>query len=268
MHAPESPLPGMDPYLEYPSLWTDVHHRIINAIAEQLQTYLVPQYIARIAPYTVLEQVTISHQRRAIVPDVGMYEPERALVQQTSIALIDAAPLIGVIPLEIPTRYASIEIRAIADDTLVTAIELLSPANKRTGTEGATAYAKKRRELFNSDVHLLEIDLLQAGTRPELAQPAPLPDAPYFVFLSRANRRPEVEIWPCALHAPLPTVPIPLHYPDPDVPLNLAAVLQHVYRNARYDVQIDYTAAPPPPDLSPSDAAWLDAHLRERGLRP
>ncbi len=270
MHAPESPFPGMDPYLEAPLLWTDVHHRIINAIADQLQTQLVPQYIARITPYIALEQVVISHQRRAIVPDVGVYERGHGTPLPTSTAsttVIDTAPLTGVMPLEIPTRYASVEIRAIADDTLVTAIELLAPANKRAGAEGAAAYAKKRRELFNSDAHLLEIDLLRAGTRPQIAEPSPLPDVPYFVFLSRATRRPEVEIWPCALHTPLPTVPVPLHYPDPDVPLNLTAVVQQIYRNARYDVQVDYTAAPPPPDLPPSDAAWLDAHLRECGVR-
>jgi hypothetical protein len=29
-----SPFPGMDPYLEHPSLWPDVHNRLIVAIAE------------------------------------------------------------------------------------------------------------------------------------------------------------------------------------------------------------------------------------------
>jgi hypothetical protein len=66
----------------------------------------------------------------------------------------------------------------------------------------------------------------------------------------------------------LPRVAVPLRRPDPDVVLNLTAVLQQVYRNARYDLQVDYRDPPPPPDLAPDDAAWLDAHLRERGLRP
>jgi hypothetical protein len=87
------------------------------------------------------------------------------------------------------------------------------------------------------------------------------------VFLSRADRWPEIAIWPCDLRKPLPTVPVPLRHPDPDVALNLTAIVQQVYRNARYDLQVDYRAAPPPPDLSPEDAAWVDDHLRERDLR-
>jgi len=31
-----SPFPGMDPYLEAPDLWPDVHARLIAQIAEQL----------------------------------------------------------------------------------------------------------------------------------------------------------------------------------------------------------------------------------------
>ncbi|HRW04572.1 MAG TPA: DUF4058 family protein [Caldilineaceae bacterium] len=31
-----SPFPGMNPYLEAPDIWADVHSRLINVIAEQL----------------------------------------------------------------------------------------------------------------------------------------------------------------------------------------------------------------------------------------
>jgi hypothetical protein len=226
----------MDPYLERPSLWPDVHHRIITAICDQIQMQIVPRYIAQITPYIALEQIEIAPSRRAIV-------------------------------LEAPTRYARIEIRAVNDETLVTAIELLSPVNKRPGVDGADAYEKKRQELFQSSAHLLEIDLLRAGKRPLPARPERLPDDPYFVFLHRREDWPRVGIWPCALQKPLPTVPVPLRRPDPDVVLSLTQVLQQVYRNARYDLQVDYRTAPPPPDLAPEDATWLDAQLRERGMR-
>ena len=83
------------------------------------------------------------------------------------------------------------------DQVLVTAIELLSPANKRPGADGAEAYEKKRQELFASTAHLLELDLLRAGRRPQVARP--LPEAPYFIFLSRMQRRPNIEIWPLSL---------------------------------------------------------------------
>jgi hypothetical protein len=47
----ELPFPGMDPYLEAPSIWPDVHHRLIAALSEQLQSQLGPQYTAVITPY-------------------------------------------------------------------------------------------------------------------------------------------------------------------------------------------------------------------------
>jgi hypothetical protein len=256
----------MDPYLERPSLWPDVHAGMIAAIRDQLQPQLVPRYIAQITPYIALEQIEIASSRRAIVPDVGVYERDVPGVNAAT-AVVDAPPLIGAAVLEAPTRYARIEIRAVNDETLVTAIELLSPVNKRPGVDGADAYEKKRQELFQSSAHLLEIDLLRAGKRPLLARPERLPDDPYFVFLHRREDWPRVGIWPCALQKPLPTVPVPLRRPDPDVVLSLTQVLQQVYRNARYDLQVDYRAAPPPPDLAPEDATWLDAQLRERGMR-
>ena len=39
-----SPFPGMDPYLEYPSAWTNIHHRLITAIADSFAPQLLPKY--------------------------------------------------------------------------------------------------------------------------------------------------------------------------------------------------------------------------------
>ncbi len=38
-------------------------------------------------------------------------------------------------------------------------------------------------------------------------------------------------------------------------------------RDARYDLHINYRQELPPLPPPPEDAAWLDAHLREHGLR-
>ena len=138
--------------------------------------------------------------------------------------------------------------------TLVTAIEILSPVNKRPGRDGADAYDRKRRELLRSEAHLVEIDLLRAGQRPALVTPQPA--ASYTMLLSRVERRPEVEIWPLSLRVRIPVVPVPLQKPDPDVALDVQTALEQVYRNARYDLRIDY-GLPPTPDLSSEDAAWF-----------
>jgi hypothetical protein len=255
--------PGMDPYLEAAHLWPDVQASLSVGICEQIQPLLSPRYIAALTPYVALERIAIVPARLA-VPDVGMLQRERpaSAGRATEIA---PAPLTGTIALDVPTRYQRIEIRTVGDEALVTAIELLTPVNKRPGTNAADAYERKRRELFQSAAHLLELDLLRGGRRPALL--SPLPDAPYFVFLSRAERRPVIEIWPLSLREPIPPLPVPLRQSDPDVPLDLTAALARVYSSARYDLRIDYRQAPPPPELPPEDATWLDAHLRARGLR-
>ncbi|HIK44304.1 MAG TPA: DUF4058 family protein, partial [Leptolyngbyaceae cyanobacterium M65_K2018_010] len=43
-----SPFPGMDPYLEDPTLWAGVHQRLIVAIANALAPQLRPKYIVAV----------------------------------------------------------------------------------------------------------------------------------------------------------------------------------------------------------------------------
>jgi Protein of unknown function (DUF4058) len=44
-----SPFPGMDPYLEDPNGWANVHHGIIAALQAALNAIIRPKYYARIA---------------------------------------------------------------------------------------------------------------------------------------------------------------------------------------------------------------------------
>lgn len=43
-----SPFPGMDPYLEDPAGWPDVHHMLLGSIRELLREAASPQYLVRI----------------------------------------------------------------------------------------------------------------------------------------------------------------------------------------------------------------------------
>jgi hypothetical protein len=171
------------------------------------------------------------------------------------------AELATIMPVAVP--HVTIEIRDTANRQLVTAIEVLSPTNKRG--DGREEYLAKRRRLLLSSAHLVEIDLLRQGQRVPMEQP--LPPAPYFVFSSRSERRPLLDVWPIALGDPLPTVPIPLLEEDPDVPLPLQAALTAIYDAFSYDLAVDYQR-PPEVSLPPSETPWADALLRAAGLRP
>jgi hypothetical protein len=170
------------------------------------------------------------------------------------------APVESLVALEIPLRLHRVEIRTTAAQQLVTVIEILSPVHKWPSHEAYLAYQRKRRDLLRSEVHLLEIDLLRGGERPPLERP--VPSAPYYVMLSRAERRPRVDVWPIQLADHLPVLPVPLLEPDPDVPCDLGATVASVYGRGAYASQIDYNQPPPPPSLARTQADWLAALLQ------
>lgn len=257
-----SPFRGMDPYLEAHYLWEDVHAALANELRRQLQLQLRPRYIAALTPYVTYEDILIA-ETSAIKPDIAVLDrghpPLAGGVQTLS------APHTAVSSDEPPEPAAKaqrIEIRQVGSDTLVTVIEILSPANKNPGSIAHEAYLFKRRDLLRSDVHLLELDLLRRGARWPFQ--TPLPAAPYYAFLSRAGRRPLVEVWPITFFEPPLLIAVPLRAPDPDVALDLGAALAQVYEQGAFDLRIDYTRPPPAPPLSEAEAARVAEVLRAR----
>lgn len=93
----------------------------------------------------------------------------------------------------------------------------------------------------------------------------PLPDMPYFVFVSRAEKRPITNIWPIALSDPLPVVPIPLLPGDDDVALDLQAIFTSVYDLLGLDLAVNYNQPPEVP-LEPAAAEWVAERLRQAGF--
>jgi hypothetical protein len=252
----------MNPYLEATNIWEDFHADLAIKIRAQLAPQLRPKYIAALTPMVTYEEVVIEEVRR-VKPDVGVMQIDYRPASLEAVA-IAPAPLVGQVAQEVPIRSQSLEIRTV-EGTLVTAIEILSPVNKRPGHKAFDQYQQKRRSLMDAGIHLLEIDLLRGGSRPPLL--TPLPDAPHFIFLTRRERYPMVEIWPLPLSQPLPVIPVPLAMPDPDVPLDLGRAIQIIYDEAAYELRLDYTQPPPPPELSPEEVVWLEKYLQEAGVR-
>lgn len=255
-----SPFPGMDPYIEAPRIWTDFHGGLADEIRATLNRTIRPKYYAGLTPYVTYETIEVTKREvENIRPDVGIWQTARVPFAAAVAPVIEAAPVESTVTYEIPLELFSVEVRMAGAETLITSIEILSPVNKQRTHDAHIDYLRKRRELLRSAVHLIEIDLLRGGLRPPLD--TPVPKAPYYVTLSRANRRPRVSVWPIALNARLPTIPIPLLEPDPDVLLNLSEVVASVYERGGYDSRIDYNQPAPPPALSPEENQWVQLLL-------
>lgn len=257
-----SPFPGMDPYMEVPNIWSDFHAGLANAIRSKLNERLRPRYVARLTPYVTYETIEISGSV-GIRPDVGIWRtpPPRALREEALLTITPPAAE-SEIEYEVPVRLYTVELHWVETMELVTAIEILSPVNKKRGHDAHIDYLHKRRDLLHSSAHFIEMDLLRGGERPPLEKP--VPPAPYYITLSRSNRRPKVEVWPIQLQDKLPVLPIPLRHPDPDVALDLATIVVNLYEQGGYDMLIDYSQPPPLPKLSEADETWLEIWLKEQ----
>lgn len=254
-----SPFPGMDPYIEAPREWSDFHNSLAEVLRTELNGLLATNYYAVTTTYATYDIIQVSQQdRRSISPDVSVWQTPPPGASATGVAVIDPPTVRSSVPLQVEVRIANVEVHETGTDRLVTAIEILSPVNKRPGLQ-REKYLRKRRELFSADVHVIEIDLLRAGQRSPL-EIAP-PEAAYYVSLGRAGYRPTVDVWAIQLWERLPRIPVPLLYPDPDVVVDLGATVNDVYLRGAYSRRLDYTQAPPPPELSAEEQQWLDELL-------
>jgi hypothetical protein len=260
-HGPErrpampSPFPGIDPYLESQGYWPDFHARFITYCCDALNDLLPETYDARIDERLRLFELS-EPERTMALPDVAIHEvgTGRRGSLQTSAGILTLEPVTIDLPIElVEVRDRLIEIRHRPGRNLVTAIEVLSPTNK--SGEGFHDYCSKRRSLIRQQVHLVEFDFLIRGQRLPMRQD--LPPGDFFVFTSRAERRPKCEVYGWSVRQALPRIPIPLLAPDPDVILDLQAVFATGYDRGRYARALDYTAPLDLP-LSQADRAWAE----------
>ena len=264
-----SPFPGMDPYLENPGLWPDVHNEFISEARAYLGSRLRPKYTVRIE-----ERLYMSGEndpgRTVIAPDIhiairpgGQYEPFDP-GNQAGVEV--AEPIVATTMMILDEIHeARLEIVDREQRRVVTVVEVLSPADKVLGARGRESYELKRQEVMDSRCHLVEIDLLRGGVG--LLAKGTIPPCEYLVHLSRVAKRPKGLLWPIRLSQRLPVIPVPLMEGDPDALLDLQAVLSTAYDRAGYDLSVDYAREPLPP-LSPDWAAWSDRRLKAKGLRP
>jgi hypothetical protein len=248
-----SPFPGMNPYLEQPLLFHDFHQHFPGYAIPVLVGQLLPRYDVTTDTELYIHEPS-ADERRVRRADVSIVESQVTPSRSTAAQ----APVLAEIALDIDEiRIPSIHILDAHGRRLVTAIELLSPVNKRD-TAHRAVYLAKRRKYLESGANVVEIDLLRAGSRMPLR---PVPTCDYLVAVYRASRLPSVELWPVSLRESLPVVPIPLAADDADATLDLKRVIDSIYDAMAYARRI-YQGQPDPP-LTALDAAWAEAVVRE-----
>lgn len=126
-----SPFPGMDPFLEDPDIFPGFQRAFIVYLSELLLPALKEPYLCDIRN-RVWHELPDDERRE---PFVEIYAGRR------------------------PNRRR------------VTTIELLTLTTKTPGEEGRDLYLQKRRNLMESEINLVEIDLLRGGV---YADPLPM----------------------------------------------------------------------------------------------
>src|SRR6266545_4019886 len=243
------PFPGMDPWLEYPALWPDVHDSLLTAIRDEVTPLVAPKYY-----------VGLGRRRYLLQPDdlVFVGRPDVAVVSKSSpqAERAPASQAVGVMDVEVTVSDEVtenyLEIREVENGALVTALELLSPANK-LHREHREDYERKRQRILDSRTSLIEIDLLRAGEPMPILRSPPASD--YRILVSRGWTRPRAKLYAFGLRQPIPAIPVPLAPGEKEPELRLNEVLHALYERARFDLRVRYDRPPESP-FAESDAAW------------
>jgi hypothetical protein len=268
-----SPFPGMDPYLESPDWFPNLHDDLIFCLKELLQSRLPEPYYIRSR-----QRIWLEFSHRPIEPDIEVLrtgpEPRRSERERehggVALAEVETAVFEPIVlsvetiehePYEEP--FLEIRRRQGTEDRLVTSMEILSLSNKTAGNPGHEKYLTKQREILGSQVNLVEIDLLRGGTHatalPKQLAVGKTGPFDYHISVHRFDRPNDYFVYPIALEQRLPAIAIPLLPGDPDIPFDLQAGFDRAYDAGPYQRVIRYGVDPIIPPLSPERAEWAAA---------
>jgi Protein of unknown function (DUF4058) len=260
-----SPFPGMDPYIERPEIWPDFHDSLIGAVKAVLQPQLRPRYVA-----LGRDRLYVIESDRPIYPDLSIIRTKAAKTSAPSAVAVVETDVPAVFELwreELREPFIEI-IEPAAGNRVVTAIEVLSPDNKRPGP-GRRSYLEKREEYWAGGANLVEIDLLREGDPTVRVTAEKLEALRPWHYLVTVTRRwpPQHEVHTVSLKQRLPRVAIPLGQEDKDVALDLQGAFSRTWEEGPYPELLHYEA-PPLGSLSAEDLAWCETALQAAGFRP
>ncbi|MBI4616554.1 MAG: DUF4058 family protein [Planctomycetes bacterium] len=262
-----SPFPGMDPWLEQPGYWIDVHNSFITYLRDDLNEALGGRYFAQAGERVVIEDR--DELRRGVFPDLTLVRMRSG--EEAGVAVAERATPVRVKAKELTSEFreAYLEILDRTGEKVVTVIELLSPSNKADGADGRAKYRQKQQEILRSNVNLVEIDLLRGGSWTVAIREGTARDGRrfhYLVSVSRPADRTEFDLYPILLSDRLPVIGIPLKAGDDDALADLQSLVGRCYDRGQYGARIEYRKGPWPP-FSDLEAAWAAGLLQGAGVR-
>ena len=266
-----TPFPGMDPYLERPGLWKQVHTGLIIEIQHFLTALLRPRYRVDVEQHTYLALLP-PDERLVGIPDGLILAPPSngptilsgslglssasSMVAEQVVVMVE--PIVAELPIQQEIKHRYLEIRDMEMGEVITVIEILSPANK-SSRDGRKKYEKKRLKVLNSLTNLVEIDLLRAG-RAMSMKVVGQAENDYRILVSRSDERPRGALYLFSVRDMIPDIPIPLRPGEEEPQLKLNHILHGLYDKSGYDMSIDYQK-PATPSLSDENTAWAKTLL-------
>jgi len=137
-------IPGIDPYLEDPIKWSDLHFRLIGAISRHLTIMTAPHFYVRVE-----QRVSIvgpaDDERRVIIPDAYLAQAGAPPTQHAASATTIAVPTVITVLDDLELREHYIEIYYARSRAVVATIKVLSPVNKLGGSKRAAFMAQPDR---------------------------------------------------------------------------------------------------------------------------
>ena len=258
-----SPFPGMDPYLEAPDGWHPFHTALVMALANSLNSSLPDTFYAQVEQRTL---VATWHDQLFVGQPDTLVIGTGSLASAT-LAPTRTAPEVGfdvLLARDEPIHERYLEIRQQGNlKQVVAVVEVLSYSNKLPGRD-RDRYVQKRGQILASRTSFVELDLLRAGGRMPGWEEAP--DYHYGAITAPGYRRPHGKLFGFTLREEACEFLLPLDGVAEEPVVSLQTLLADAYDQGRYKMQINY-AIPPEPPLSAKDEAWVDALLREQGLR-
>lgn len=296
------PFPGMNPYLEHPDLWPNVHQKMIAALADTLEQQLPNAYRVRLRE----RHYQVSGEDSLVVgspgldwgrghsnvvnslnrpgPDEGSnLAPEVRSQSESSANSAPASSLPNVqivgqaegtrshclgssqpIPVLIPVPQKIYETYLEIVDTAGEVVTIVEALSpkKKRFGRGRMLYERHREAIFGSAVHFVEIDLLRGWEPPSIYGPDEAGD--YRILISRSEQRPRAQLYAWTVTEPIPQIVVPLSGHE-ELPFCLKPVVDRACD--RTDLLVNYQQDPLPP-LRHQENIWLEDFLQQVGMRP